>query len=880
MHHLEHAMRRPVDLSSTDDNPLAVLDLRCALPGVATTREDWVAVEEAAVAAAEAVAAAAAAEVACEAASTAQAAVEAARAAAAKAARRARRVAADAAGIVAAAAAAQQGLPRPDRAVGLRTRTGTSGPSGGERMATYMRAAADAASSPQATEAQHVARRVVLVAEAAATAAVDAAVVVAAQLDRDVAALADRVLASPEGDGHDVVALHCATRAARVLSSADAAARAAAPAAEVGIDASTIRNLSRQGASTNTIAAALNAGGSRTARNTRWSAATVAKMLHLFTLPGEHLPVRARAGETDAQLLAVAVSARERAEQGLEEAQRLGGLGSWSWTIAANEVTWSEQAYRLYGADPATFSATYEGFLACVHPEDREHVAAAVASVFEGALGYEFDHRVRHPNGDELWLHTRGTAIRDDDGAPIRLHGTVIDKTPAKLAEQRAQQQSKDLAQLASHDSLTGLANRSLLHDRLGHALARRGQTLSVLLLDLDDFKTVNDTSGHAAGDRLLVDVAARLLRTARGGDTVARLGGDEFAVVVEQGDAWQLAERILDVLAVPVLIGGRQVVPVASIGIATADGTTDVDLLLQQADVAMYEAKAAGKGRVARFDAAMADKVRLRTDLHEGLREAVARGEIVVHYQPIMDVGAQSMSRVEALVRWQRPAGLVSPGDFLPLAEETGLILGIGQDVLLQVCEQLHDWLAADSTRSVSVNVSPLQLLAGDYADRTLDVLADACVDPHQVVLEVTETLFLNTTPILVEQLELLRRHGIRVSIDDFGTGYSSLGRLHRLPIDSIKIDKSFVDLIRTADEPLPIINSMIVMAHALHLDVTAEGVETAEQALRLVELGCDHLQGFHFARPSTADTATGLAADDALKAWRALEPSSAAER
>jgi predicted signal transduction protein with EAL and GGDEF domain len=314
------------------------------------------------------------------------------------------------------------------------------------------------------------------------------------------------------------------------------------------------------------------------------------------------------------------------------------------------------------------------------------------------------------------------------------------------------------------------------------------------------------------------------------------------------------VAERILAAFSVPVVVGGRQVTPSASIGVATSDGIMSSNELLMQADVAMYAAKAAGKGRMATFDAAMGNALRIRADLHEALRDAVCRGEIVVHYQPIYDVRTQSLSRVEALVRWQRPEGLLAPIEFLPLAEDTGLIVGIGQEVLRQTCEQMRGWLNEDASRSVSVNVSALQLAETNYAERVLGTLAAADVEPSQFSLEVTETLFLDPTPGLISRLDTLRSFGIRVSIDDFGTGYSSLGRLHTLPIDSIKIDKSFVDLIQEGDDALPIITSIVVMAHALGLDATAEGVETPHQAARLTALGCDYLQGYQFGRPVPA--------------------------
>lgn len=842
------------------------------LPASTGSVDQWSAVQDAAVAAAEAVAAAAAAEVAFEAASTARAAVVVASAAAAKAARRARAVAAAAAEVVAATAAVQQGESGISQAEGASPRTSRDGSSVGPTQGAQSPGLSRAAAA-QAAEAQRVAHQVERVAAAAATAAVDAARVVAAQLHEDVEAVAAYVAAvyTPNGDP-EVALSRAAHMRAKEITLGSTAAQTAASASHVEADATLIRTMTVTGASQHTIAAVLNARGSRTAQRRRWTAGTVAKVVHPHLLVVGLAADRPEGSVSDGEALVPAQGARALGQQTPDAAQQFGGSGIWNWDITTDEVAWSEQMYRLFGTDEKKFVATYEGFLSCVHADDREHVSASVALAFAGALTCEFDYRVCHQNGDELWLRTQATAVLDDDGTPVAMQGTVSDITAAMLAELHEQQQAKDLVRLTWYDSLTGLGNRSLLRERLSHALLRHAKTLRVLLLGLDDFAAVNVTVGHLAADQLLADVATRLLHNARGGDTVARLGGDTFAIIMESGDPDELAARVLDALATPALIGDRTVTLRASIGIATPSGSFGVDELLVQAEVAMFAAKAAAKGTVLHFHTPMSDAVRRRAELVDGLRHAVSNGEIVVQYQPIVNVATQLVSRVEALVRWQRPDGLIPPADFLPLAEETGLIVGIGHEVLQQACERVRSWLASDPARSVAVNVSPLQLLADDFADSALAILNDAHVDPHQVILEVTETLFLRTTPSLIEQLDRLRASGLRIAIDDFGTGYSSLGRLHSLPIDSIKIDKSFVDLIHTDDEPQPIISSMIAMARELHLDVTAEGVETAEQAVRLVELGCDHLQGFYFARPAAGDTAIGSDSDAALTEWSKL--------
>jgi diguanylate cyclase (GGDEF)-like protein/PAS domain S-box-containing protein len=537
--------------------------------------------------------------------------------------------------------------------------------------------------------------------------------------------------------------------------------------------------------------------------------------------------------------------------------------------LAGRITAWNAAATRLFGYTAQ--EAVGQGIDLILEAERAHRFAEVLESLQHGAVRLESVNVCK--DGKQILTSVAISHVRDGDGPAIGVVGVARDITEQKRTREREQAQTQQLAHLAFHDPLTSLANRALLNDRLAHALvARRDRAISVLLLDLDDFKAVNDVSGHAAGDRLLVEVAARLRSCVRAEDTVARLGGDEFAILVESGEAEQVTERVLDELARPVLVEERLIVPSASIGIAHSSGAGTPETIMLHADAAMYAAKAAGKGRALHFSPTMAEGVRERADLHEELRRAVDRGEIVVHYQPVVDVQAETLSHMEALVRWQRGDVLSLPGDFLRLAEDSGLILGIGLEVLRRTCEQLHGWLAEDERRSVAVNVSAVQLGHPDFAEQVPRLLASLGVRPAQLVLEVTESLFLDPSTALIDQLTTLRKLGVRVSIDDFGTGYSSLGRLQALPVDSLKIDKSFVDLIRTGREDLPILTSMILMAHSLGLDVTAEGVETRQQAERLVALGCDHLQGYFFARPQPVATALTSASEQAAATFSSI--------
>jgi diguanylate cyclase (GGDEF)-like protein/PAS domain S-box-containing protein len=434
------------------------------------------------------------------------------------------------------------------------------------------------------------------------------------------------------------------------------------------------------------------------------------------------------------------------------------------------------------------------------------------------------------------------------------------DITPRMQAQAQARTAMSDLARqaeelklLAFRDHLTGLANRSLFRDRLDQALAAGDRSrIHVLLLDLDDFKEVNDVLGHQAGDEMLIEVGRRLGHCVSPADTVARLGGDEFVILLTSTpDPTAVAARVVGALNVPFTLHGREIHPSISLGLTSADARLHATDLLRRADIAMYAAKAAGKNCYVRFHPDMMAALMARTDLETGLRTAVERGEITVHYQPVVSAARSGVTQVEALVRWERPDRIISPSEFIPAAESTGLINAIGQEVLAQACTQLLSWLTEDPDRCVAVNVSAVQLREPGYARTVLDTLAASGIRGGQLILEVTESVFLDPAPHITAQLGLLRGQGIKVALDDFGTGYSSLGRLQDLPVDILKIDQSFVSVIITGEEDLPILDSMTAMAHNLGLKITAEGVETPAQARHLLGLGCDSLQGYLFSRP-----------------------------
>lgn len=437
------------------------------------------------------------------------------------------------------------------------------------------------------------------------------------------------------------------------------------------------------------------------------------------------------------------------------------------------------------------------------------------------------------------------------------------DVTPRRQAQEQAQQALTDLAAqaeqlraLAFQDPLTGLANRAVFNHALNAALTKpRLKTVDVLLIDLDDFKEVNDILGHQAGDDMLVEVARRLRGCLPTADVVARLGGDEFVVLLTAcPDADAIAKCIVRCLHVPVTINGKVLRPSLSLGLASIGKESIVaSELLREADIAMYAAKAAGKNRFLRFHPDMMTALVQRTAMEAGLQLAVTRGEISVAFQPIVSPRIGQVVQFEALARWDHAGERIPPSVFIPMAERGGLISEIGNAVMGLSLVQLAPWLREDPSRSLAVNVSGVQLQEPQFADGVLH-LAEACgVGAYQLILEVTESVIFDADCCLIQQLSSLRAAGVRVALDDFGTGYSSLGRLQDLPVDAVKIDRTFVSMVRTGQERLPILSSMINMAHSLGLTVTAEGVESAVQADYLNALECDSLQGYLFSMPET---------------------------
>ncbi|MDB4975069.1 MAG: hypothetical protein JWN48_3410 [Myxococcaceae bacterium] len=581
------------------------------------------------------------------------------------------------------------------------------------------------------------------------------------------------------------------------------------------------------------------------------------------------LAAGAAAGQLHERLQRALALEQTRAERYLLAA-RGSDDGLWDWDLATKRVYRSPRWRQIAQLDelPAGSERGVAGFadeglspldlLTRVHPEDVADARAELEAHLRGESDrYEHAHRIRRSDGTWRWVLERGMALRDAAGKPYRMAGLLSDIDAHKESEER-------LRHHAFHDALTGLPNRALFMDRVQHAVARarRAPTSSfaVLMLDLDRFKNVNDSLGHAAGDRLLNLVAERIGACIRDGDTVARLGGDEFSVLLEElpgeHEAERVAENIQRALSAPLPLDGHDLVTSASIGIVLArDDAFDSLSLLRRADQAMYAAKKQGRGRQVLFEASAHSNSSLRLTLETSLRTALSEGQLRVYFQPIVNLASGEATGFEALVRWPHPKlGLISPAELVPVAEESGAIVQLGDFVLHEALRALHRLDAAfrpSAPFTMAVNLSSRELARDDLVSRVELALERAQVAPTQLVLEVKESALMGDADAGQAAFRTLRARGVRVHMDDFGTGYSSLSYLHKFPVDALKIDGSFTSRLHDNLGAEEIVRTVITIARDLHLGVVAEGVENREQLQRLRALGCHEAQGFLFGAP-----------------------------
>ncbi|WP_166177357.1 putative bifunctional diguanylate cyclase/phosphodiesterase [Rubrobacter tropicus] len=491
------------------------------------------------------------------------------------------------------------------------------------------------------------------------------------------------------------------------------------------------------------------------------------------------------------------------------------------------------------------------------HPEDLEKSRARMERLFEeGGSKYTLEKRYVRSDGRVVWAMLNVSLVRDADGNPHHFVSQFQEVTERRALEDRLRHQ-------ALHDPLTGLPNRGLFVDRLGHALGKtrrqKGLKVAVLFMDLDNFKGVNDSLGHDAGDLLLTVVAQRLGRSLRPEDTLARFGGDEFVVLLQDveaaDEAVRVAERIADGFRSPFRLDGRELYARVSTGIAMGDARTKTpEDLLRDADTAMYRAKEAGGG-YEMFDPAMHQRALGRLELENDLRRAVEEDEFAVHYQPIVNLQTGELWGMEALVRWDHPErGLLDPDEFVPVAEESGLVVPMGELVLEEACRRAVVWqreLPRTPPLAVSVNLSGRQLRRPDLQDVIRRALEESGLSASSLGLDITETVYIGAMDANTAALDRIKALGVRVSLDDFGSGYSSLSYLKRLPADILKVDKSFTKGLGLEAEDTAIVQTVVDLAHILGMEVVAEGVEVDVQETLLREMGCDFGQGYHFSRP-----------------------------
>jgi len=576
------------------------------------------------------------------------------------------------------------------------------------------------------------------------------------------------------------------------------------------------------------------------------------------------------------------ITGRKRAEEALRESEERYALaargandGLWDWDLRGKKIHYSYRWKSMLGYGEREIGDSPEEWIGKVHPDDRKELEARLASHIDGHNShFESEYRIRHKDGTYRWMLNRGLAVRTANNYAYRMAGSQTDITSRKTAEEQ-------LVYDAFHDALTGLPNRALFMDRLQHVIVsahrRADYVYAVLFLDMDRFKVVNDSLGHTVGDQLLITVGNKLSRSLRPGDTVARLGGDEFAILLENigqlTAAIEIAERIQKELSEPLAILGHEIFTSASIGIALSSPDYErPEQILRDADIAMYQAKAKGasKGNACYevFDSRMHANILERLQLEADLRRAVDHKEFVLHYQPIIDLQVQKLIGFEALIRWNHPEkGMIHPLEFIPVAEENGLINIIGEWIMHEACHQLAVWQAQypqDPPLQMSMNISSKQFSQPDLVDKLNSILKENKLTASSLALEITESMIMDNIDTAILTMERLREMGFHIHIDDFGTGYSSLSYLHRFPVTALKIDKSFVSKMSANGDNQEVITSIISLASSLNLHVIAEGLELTHQLSGIKDLQCQYGQGFLFAKPMNSDAIDTWIASD----------------
>ncbi len=577
----------------------------------------------------------------------------------------------------------------------------------------------------------------------------------------------------------------------------------------------------------------------------------------------------------NAELLALTNEKEEQIES-LEDKEEIYSLvvnssndGLWNWDLGTNVITFCDRWKAIIGYAPDEISNRPDEWLGRIHADDVEGVESDITGHLLGLTPqFQSEYRIRNHQGEYRWVLSRGRAIWDDEKRIYRMAGLMTDITEQKELEHQ-------LLHNALHDSLTGLPNRTLFMNKLKRSLTRSQQQedyfFAVLFLDLDRFKVINDTLGHQIGDSLLIKLARKLEQSVRPGDIVARLGGDEFGIILENiasvDDASHTATRIQQELSYPFNLGGNEVFVSASIGIShSLIPYNSPEDFIRNADTAMYRAKDKGRGCYELFDLDMQAKESARVQLEVDLRRALAHQEFELHYQPIISLENWKITGFEALIRWNHPTqGFISPLRFIPIAEETGLVIKIGQWVIREACQQVKLWqqkFNGDPALFMSINLSAKQFSDANLISQINQIISETQIDPGTLKIEITESAIIENIDMATDVINQLKALGVKISLDDFGTGYSSLSYLHRFPIDTLKIDRSFVTRMNMPKN-CEIVSTILTLANNLGLDVVAEGVETKEQILQLTGMKCDYVQGYLLSRPMCGLEMTKLIED-----------------
>ncbi len=546
----------------------------------------------------------------------------------------------------------------------------------------------------------------------------------------------------------------------------------------------------------------------------------------------------------------------EKSEQSLKEAQRIAHVGNWDVDMVNDMLTWSDETYRIWEIDKEYFPATFEAFIETVHPEDRELVIKMYNDSLLNRSVYDVEHRLLFPDGRIKYIHERGEPHYDATGKPIRFIGVSLDITERKASEEK-------IKHMAHHDGLTQLPNRVLAKERAQQIIAqtkRVGAKAAFLFIDLDGFKDINDSLGHSARDLLLITIASRLQLCTQENDTISRQGGDEFLIILseiyDETAITVTAEKILKELAKPVEITTHTLSVSGSIGIAIYPDHGDIfEVLLKNADTAMYRAKELGKNTHCLYTQQMNYNQIGVFQLQNDLKSATKNNEFVLFYQPQIDLAKNKITGAEALIRWQHPQrGMIPPMSFIPIAESSGMIVQIGQWVIEEACRQAALWHEQGIKICVAVNISAMQFKRGNLEDVVKNALISSQLDPKWLELELTESVMMHDAEKTLQSIRNLKALGVQLSIDDFGTGYSSLAYLKRFAVDKLKIDQSFIRDILNNPEDAIIVQTIIQMSKNLNLLTIAEGVENQEILEVVKNFGCDEVQGYHFAKPMEA--------------------------